>query len=245
MPRKKTASDTPSEATALILRGEDDVDRTLLDDAVAEINRIHTAKGLELARAIGNYVLQAFFEDDLDAFGRAEKKHATFRALAQREDLQVSYATVWYSVAVLGQLRLLPENIGSALPMAHHKMLLPVKDPKTKVRLAKKAVEKHLTSREFAEEVKRAQAGEEKGSGGGRPRLPAFVKGLGRLKKAVAMAVSEEVEAETFARYEPERVQELVEELDAQIGTLQALRARVVAAVEGGGDEDEGDGGEG
>ena len=218
--------------TDLVLAGEVDIDDDLLNEAVAEINRIHTAKGLELARAIGNYVVRVFFKDDLDNFGMREKKHATFRALAQRDDLQVSYATIWYSVAVLDQLRLLPEDIGSALPMAHHKLLLPVKDPKAKVRLAKKAVEKHLTSRDFAKEVKKARAKETEGARAGRPPLPAFVKGLNRLKKAIELATSEDVSDGTFATYSPEKARKLVGDLNGQIAALEALKAKVLAAAE-------------
>jgi hypothetical protein len=153
------------------------------------------------------------------------------RKLAQRDDLQVSYATIWYSVAVLDQLRLLPEDVGSALPMAHHKLLLPVRDPKAKVRLAKKAVEKQLTSRDFAEEVKRARAKEADGPRAGRPPLPAFVKGLSRLRKVIEFATSEELGEATFATYSPARARVLVGELDGQITALAQLKAKVLAAA--------------
>ena len=112
--KKKTTPVLPArreEQTPAQLAGEDQLDETLLDKAVAEINRIYVSKGLETARAIGNYVVGAFFGGDLESFRQREKKHVTFRALANREELHVAYNTIWYSVAVLGQLRQLPENI--------------------------------------------------------------------------------------------------------------------------------------
>ena len=97
--------DIGEHATSLL--GEDEVDAALLDRAVGEINRIYVSKGLETARSIGNYVVDTFFGGNLDSFRKRERKHVTFRALADRKDLHVAYNTIWYSVAVLDQLRLL------------------------------------------------------------------------------------------------------------------------------------------
>jgi len=213
------------------LPGATTLDPTLLDAAVAEINRLHNTKGLELARAIGVYVVQAFFNNSLDTFAATNRKHLTFRALAERDDLRVSYTSVWYSVAVLDQLRLLPDDIGAALPLTHHKLLVPVRDPQTKAALATRAVEEQLTSREFAAEVKRARALENPGARGGRPPLPAFVKGMTRLRRAIELATSEVVSHETFDSYSPGQARQLMEELDGQITALEALKERVLRAA--------------
>lgn len=212
------------------LPGATTLDPHLLDAAVAEINRLHNAKGLELARAIGTYVVQALFNNNLDTFAATSREHLTFRALAQRDDLRVSYTSVWYSVAVLDQLRVLPDDIGAALPLTHHKLLVPVRDPQTKVRLAARAVEEQLTSREFAAEVKRARAQENPGARGGRRRrpLPAFVKGMTRLRRAIELATSEVVSHETFDSYSPGKARLLMEELEGQTAALEALKERVL-----------------
>jgi len=213
-----------------ILPGESDLSPDLLDQAVAEINRIYVAKGLEMARTLGSYVLATFFGDDLDSFQSREKAHVTFRALAERPDLRVAYNTIWYSVAILGQLRQLPEDIAEALPLSHHKLLLPVHDEEAKEALARKAVEKGMSSRELADAIKKARKG--KSTGAGRPPLPAFVKGLTRMAKAIELATSEAVDATTFATYSPEKARELVSGLDQQIEALQKLRDQVLASAD-------------
>ncbi|MFH1467649.1 MAG: hypothetical protein ABIO70_24905 [Pseudomonadota bacterium] len=221
---------TPPTALAPILPGEAEIATDLLDQAVAEINRIYVAKGLEMARTLGSYVLATFFGDDLDSFHAREKAHVTFRALGQREDLRVAYTTIWYSVAILGQLRQLPEDIAGALPLSHHKLLLPVHDDKAKLALARKAVREGMSSRELAAAIKKARKGQ--GTGAGRPALPAFVKGLTRLTKAIELATSEAVDTATFATYSPQKARALVAGLDQQLQTLQALRERVLASAE-------------
>lgn len=217
------------DALTPILPGEAELAADLLDQAVAEINRIYVAKGLEMARALGSYVLATFFGDDLDSFHSCEREHVTFRALAGREDLRVAYTTIWYSVAILEQLRQLPEDIAEALPLSHHKLLLPVHDEKAKEALARKAVEKGMSSRELADAIKKARRG--KGTSAGRPPLPAFVKGLTRITKAVELATSEAVDATTFAKYSPEKARALVAELDQQLGELQKLKEQVLASI--------------
>jgi hypothetical protein len=93
-------------------------------------------------------------------------RHVTFRALAKREDLRVAYTTIWYSVAVLDQLRCLPADIATALPLSHHKLLVPVKDEELKRRLAERAVQQALPVREFSAVVK----AELNANNGDRPR---------------------------------------------------------------------------
>lgn len=210
------------------LPGEGSVDAELLDKAVAVINRIYVSKGLETARAIGNYVVEAFFGGDLESFGQRQKKHVTFRALAEREDLHVAYNTIWYSVAVLDQLRLLPEDVAEALPLSHHKLLLPVADADVKAKLAAKAVEEKLSSREFAEVVKAARVAQSGKPRGGRPPLPAVVKGIRRLQKAVALATSEDIHPETFKSSTD--AAEFVAKLDQQMALLAELKEKVLAA---------------
>ena len=224
------------EQAHIQLAGEDHIDEALLEKAVAEINRIYVLKGLETTRAISNYFVGAFFGCDMEAFRQREKKHVTFRALANREEFHVAYNTIWYSVAVLGQLRQLPENIAEALPLTHHKLLLPVHDVQTKVELAQRAVDEGLSSRDFAEAVKEVRASDQKGGRRGRAPLPAFVKGITRLRRAVKLATSEEITPEALASYSPDRARKTVEDLEEQINRLVELKEKVLRAVDAPGD---------
>ena len=96
--------------------------------------------------------------------------------LAKHDDLHVADKTIWYSVAVLDQLRLLLDDIGEALPLSHHKLLLRVTDAKVKAELATKAAAEKFSSRDLAEVVKAARAAQSWKARGGRSPLPAAVK---------------------------------------------------------------------
>lgn len=157
----------------------------LLDDAVGYINRVVTTKGLETARLLGDYLLKTFFDNDAANVRSRSGKETTFRKLAERDDLQCSFSFLWSAVAVVEQLRLLPEGIADTLPMSHHKLLLPIKSTERKVQLAKEAIEKKLGKREFEDRVRKVQSKQSKGEKRGRKPAPEVVKTLRRLLKAL------------------------------------------------------------
>jgi hypothetical protein len=206
------------------LSGADAVDKHLLDEAVAELNAIATAKGLEASRALAECVLRTFFGGKLDAFRPNEKKHLSWRALAKRKGLRVGHSNLSSSVRVLDQLRLLPDNIGAALPVSHHRRLLVVKDADAKLRLAEKAVGEKLSVKDLEAEVKhqRAKEPEERR---GRKRLPDWVKAVHALE-SIKLDAGEDVVAEVVKLPEGE-VQGLLATIDRQIESLQSLKAKI------------------
>jgi len=242
MPRPRKSAAAPSEgAQDLVpavaqpmLPGEAAVDEEAVDRAVQELTQLYQAKGLETARLIGEYLISTFFGGDPAAFHDHEKEHASFRELARRDDLPVSASFLWNACAVVEQLRLLPEDIAGALPLSHHKLLLPVKDPEMKAELAREAVAQGLSKRDFEEEVKKARASETTPREGkvGRPALPGFVKGLTRLKAAVDLATREAVKSEDFANYSTNKARVLVEELEQQIRDLENLKEHILATAD-------------
>ena len=218
-------------ATALL--GETEVDEMALDQAVADLNRIYTTQGMETIRIVGEYVLERFFGGDPAVFRDRSKKHLTFRQLAGRDDLQMSYSFVWKSVAVVHQLRVLPQDVAQALSMSHHIALLPVKDAGEKVRLAQAAADEGLGREALLARVKEARLAGGPASKAGRPALPAFVKAFRRLGKLRALAGSEAVNAGLLeaARMAPEEA--LVElgkarvELEAALALVGTLESAV------------------
>ena len=62
MPRSRKTPEEPETDTRLtsILPGEYDVDNALLDRTVQDLNHLYTAKGLETARDLGEYVLREY-----------------------------------------------------------------------------------------------------------------------------------------------------------------------------------------
>ena len=155
-PRLMTPPARPSvlDTSSLQLPGEELVDAQLLDEAVADLNQIYTTKALETARLIGKYILERFFGGDLNAFRSQGRRHVSFRMLAARPDLKFSYTYLWTCVAVVEQFDNLPHDLAEALPLSHHRMLLPIRDPQKKVALAKRAVTEGLSKRAFAEAIR-------------------------------------------------------------------------------------------
>jgi len=234
MAKKRAADhDTATVAeradVAVGLPAATEVDAALVDQAVADLNAIYASKGIETARALGEYVVDRFFGGDVDTatrFGASGARHRSFRALAERDDLHVSHAHLWVSVRVLGQLRQLPPDVASALPLSHHRRLLAIHDEETKVRLAEEAVRSGLTVKALEAEVAHARAQVATGAKRGRRPLPGWVKAvnaLGRIEFRV-----EEVTAEMVEGLGEERGAEIVGTIEEAIRSLEELRGRIV-----------------
>jgi hypothetical protein len=213
------------------LPGEAEVDSALISKAVFEINRFYSAQGLETARAIGQYVIDTFFGGSLEVFHKRDGGHLSFRALAKHDDLRVSYSWLHNAVAVVEQWDLLPEDIRSALPFTHQKLLLPVKDTEVKVRLAREVVEKDMAKEALAKKIQKLRAKEE-GTKAGRPVLPTFVKGLTKLRKAIEEATSDTVTVEAFSKYTPKQARDLLEDVGQELKSLQEMFDRVRAVAD-------------
>lgn len=215
----------PVLCDCVVLPGENEVDEALVESAACTINRIHTARGLATARAIGEYLLETFFGSDIEAFDAREKKHASFQALARRPDLCISASNLWYCVAVLEQLRQLPEDIGAALPVSHHRLLVHVRDPQAKVHLAREAVQEGLAKRDFAERVRIVKAREQRGTRRGRPPVPTFAKAITKVLAATDLAASEAVTVFSVLAYGSEGARARIADVDRAMRRLAALKS--------------------
>jgi len=223
----KTDLVVPAPADDPVLPGETTVDSTRLDAAVAELNRIHTAKGLEAVRDMGRYLLDTFFGGDYDAFQSRGRKHLSFRKLEEREDLHVSASTLWNAVAIVRQLELLPRDIAQALPVSHHRLLLPIRSTERKLELARVAANGHLTRRQLAEKARAVRKAETAGKRAGRPALPGFYKALRAVQRSTAQATVHAVRKFEFSEdgtgLRPEQLAKLLDQLEAQMKDLQAV----------------------
>ncbi len=179
----KTRPTNAETAIARVLPGEDTVDEQMVDNAVVHINGVYVAKGLEMARAIGEYVMTTFFGDDPEVFRSRGNNHITFKELGKRDDLHVSSMFIWRAVSVVRQMRVLPGPVAETLPYTHHTLLLPLKDEETKRCLATRASEEKWPKRKLEEEVRRARKEEPRRSKAGRPPLRAFQKTLHAFEK--------------------------------------------------------------
>lgn len=216
----------PPEPTSLAhdgsLPGERSVSESLLARAVSDINRIHNQKGLELARLLGVYLLKTFFGGSVASFRSRRGRHVTFRALARRTDLEVSYTALWTSIGIVEQLQQLPESVAGRLTYSHHRSLLTVKSIGDKIRLARTAVDDGLTTRQLdglVAQVQRATSGARTG----RPRTPALIKGIRKVDACVGLALTEAVDESWIASRPPEELQRLLADVQRSVDALQQV----------------------
>lgn len=220
---------------AVVLPGERQADVRLVERVVADLNRLYTRKGLETARALGEYLLAAFFNGDPAEFHRRGGSHLSFRELAGRTDLQMSSSFLWSCVAIVEQLRLLPADLVQALPLSHHKLLLPVRDEREKLELARQAIREGLTRRDLEGEIRRRRGASSAPEAGrrrpGRPPHPPLMRALSQVKRALGAVLGDEW-VSTGGRGVPvARAEVLLDEIEGQLERLEralgALRARV------------------
>lgn len=231
MARRKAPSATELAVPADLLPGEVEVDDGLLDDAVDELNRLYVIGGLQTALDMGSRILDLFFGGNVENYHEREKQHATYAALAEREDLKFSTSFLWYSVQVVEQLPALPPAAKEKLPLSHHRLLTHVKDGKTKKRLADKAITKGLSKRDLEVEIRKATKRQRTGATRGRKPLPAFAKGVSKIKKAIELATSELIDDRTFEHLALEDAKSLVDDLDMELGKLDVVKKKVLEQI--------------
>ncbi len=224
-----TAGEAAPETTALTvaLPGAAKVDNMLLDEAVEEINHLTMAHGLEHARAVGEVIVRRFGGGDLDAFRTGATQHTSWRALADRDDLGVSHSFLWGCVAVLHQLRILPDAVGKALPVSHHRRLLAIRDDDTRLALATKAVDEKLSVQDLEAEVAKVRKDEATGEKRGRKPLPAFAKSVRALPRLLKDVESKDVTAIAIQALGTDEAETLVATIDTHIGAITALREAI------------------
>lgn len=217
---------------ALVLPGETSVRTDLIDVAVREINRIYVGKGIEAARGVGEYVLKTFFAGRVEHFRRRGRRHVSFRKLAERTDLRISYATLWKCVALVDQFRGMPGEIANALPVTHHALLLPVRDQKCKLALARKAVREGLSKAALAAEVRRSGALSATMPRRGRPPLPAVARLLSAFARLARQSASEALLDRSVDALPPDRLAELVAGATRDLEQIRLLVHRLRARLE-------------
>ncbi|NMC72739.1 MAG: hypothetical protein GYA57_22170 [Myxococcales bacterium] len=195
----------------------------LIDAAVREINRLYVGKGIEAARAVGEYVLRTFFGGRVEHFRRRGRKHVSFRKLAERPDLRVSHATLWKCTALVEQFRELPPEVTNALPVTHHVLLLPVHDDKCKLALARKAVREGLSKTALAAEVRRLGRPSPTARRRGRPPSPPVVRLLSAFARLARQSAAPSLLDRSLDEFPPHRLADLVAAATRDLEQLGAL----------------------
>lgn len=220
---KKTPRTRKSQTDlAAALPSAEAIDAALVGQAVAGLNHLYSAKGIETARSAAECVIQVIFGGNVEVFRARHGTHMSFNELGRLDDLQVSYQFIWNSCAVVDQLRMLSPEIADALPMSHHK-LLQVKDEARKNSLAKAAVKDGLSKRDFEERVTEVRAEQKAVCEAGRPPLPEFVKAVTIWRRAAALARREAVTASSFAQIPVHEARSLRCELETCIADFSQI----------------------
>lgn len=203
------------------------------DAVVAEVNHRFSDGGLEAAEAVGQYLLDVFFDGEPVAFHNRERRYEEFRTLTQRTDLAMSYSFLWTAIAVVEQIAGLPADIARRLPLAHHRALLTIKDPDLKARTARYALEHGLSKRELERRVRRVRPDEPKR---GRRRLPELERAARDLTTALdhLREVRNDSSTATLVRTDRGRATELLRDIDRALAEIGLLARGLRGALEPG-----------
>ena len=139
----------------------------------------------------------------------------------------MSASTLRNAVAIVQQLEVLPKDIAEALPVSHHRLLLPIRSADSKLRLAQRAADSHLTRSELAEQARAVRDAETAGKHAGRPTLPAFYKALRSIQRARAKATANAVQQFEFSAdgtgLRPAQLSAVLDEVEAGLQELQEV----------------------
>ena len=174
-----------AKATAAGLPGQAAADLELVAEVATKVRNAYREGGLATLIAVGKIVIDGMFNGDLEQFKTGAKTHESFRALSKRSDIGMSSTQLWYSVAVLENVRLIGDDESQRLATSHHRLLTHVTDKDSRKKIARKAIEQNLTVRELEAEIRQTHVREPDAPKLGRPALPIAVRQFGELERQV------------------------------------------------------------
>lgn len=158
----------------------------LIEEAIAYIYGTISAKALETAILIGDYILTRFFNDDMEAaFSKNSDKPVSFNMLCGHPDLCVSRDKLINMVKVAAQERFF-RSIGfdsTGLPYSHQLRLTRLPNGETKTALARTCIAENWTIQELASRIRTIVL--ETGTGDGLPATNPYEKAATDLISAM------------------------------------------------------------
>ncbi len=139
--------------------GEVQLTTAEIEEAVSFINERISDYVYKGSIEIGNYILEKFFNNDLDlVLSKNRQRPSSFLQLCRHQDLAVSYSTIINMVKVAAQERfLVQEEIETDLLKYSHKVeLLRLPNNKEKLDLARACIESSWSIRELKSRVQQA-----------------------------------------------------------------------------------------
>lgn len=137
----------------------DEVDDSLVEDAVRHIRMVVIRTVQSGTVEIGNYLLDRFFDGDVESvMSRSPRKSASFRSLAKRcgtQDLPISKSWLHNAVGIAVMQRALPTDAKfRLLSVTHQTVLLPLRQPNAVETVARRALDEGLSTRELRDAVR-------------------------------------------------------------------------------------------
>jgi len=202
------------------------VDTRLLDQTVRKLNRHYVRRGLQTAEELVQIVTEAFWNGDLDLALTGMDRHASFRALRKRSDLQLSYAGLVRMMRVVHLLRILRKLGPITLSYSHLIELLSCDHAPDRWALAQQAMEREWSVRDLRAAVLAAN-GEVQVPAGPLRRVHA---GLKRTTRVLSGAL-----AEAPAMLDSPEERAVLPEVLAELDALEVVLSELRTTLEGGG----------
>lgn len=184
-----------------------------LDDLAAKLAVLSKDPSVEQVVETGRLVIEQLYAGDLEAWrSREPKKAHSLRALAGRVEVAVSSSALYRSIALFElseRLGGIERWTGAGLGISHMRLVIGLAH-EDQVRLLDAAVQHSWTVVELEREAVAVRGRSPKrGSRGGRPRLPRFLKSVNRLRRAVEAPDEMFGDLEAAAEMHPEQIIEL------------------------------------
>jgi hypothetical protein len=220
--RKKVAA-RKTKSVCPPTKGEEATQQADLDATVKKIN-VLAREGHYGDIEIGKELLQNVFGGDrANLTGRG--KNPSWRELAERDDVELSHSRLWKCVRLHLQTEdLVRDGVDpTTLRVSHQRLLIPVKDPVVKAKLARQAAAESWTVERLEHEVRNAR---------GKPQVAGHLKALKALPKLIDALADVRVKASDVKSLGgAQRVVRIRESLERQLEVLPALLESLDAAL--------------
>ena len=201
-----------------------DKEQKLLNLAVRDINKLNQKHLKARFNAVGEYVVKTFFASDPSKVGERDRT-VTFRKLAKRDDLDVSFSYVWRAAKAVALRQMLSEEVANQLNVSQQFELVTVMDDEALAgELARWTVKEQPNRQELVERVSQAR---NKTGGTDAPEqrtVPPFVRAMTRLYRAIRRVEDTEVDFDEVECYTPEEARSIKTMLDDQIARATKFR---------------------
>lgn len=175
-------TDLSSVASGAAGSGSEGVDDALVRDARTRIRAVHERGTRDASLSVGSILLEMFYGNQLTCYRGQGRTPVSLRALAKEPGPGLSASYLWTSLAVLNQMELFPVELGEALSLAHHRLLLSLHDPSVRLAVATKAVEEGWSKQVLRAHVAALLVLSPKSRPGRKPR-PAHARAVNALEE--------------------------------------------------------------